>query len=238
MIPIKDLLYELDMKLNNLASNKHQEIETKNKIIALNQAQLQFIKKRHNINNIYKTSFDVGIKRYEELEFLVVPHEEFTLTKLTGSNPYYGYETSLDKSKYFMYVDSYTLASKGECTDHPVINRLIKHSDLPVLYKNEHYKPSFEYQETLSIISDNKFIVYTDGTFSPNTVHISYLRYPREVDMYGYINFDGAPSVEVDSEFPLSTKDEILNLAVDELSTDTTNQNQIPLTDKRHSVEE
>lgn len=240
MIPIVTLMYELDMKLNNLSSNKHQEIETPNKIIALNQAQIQYVKKRHGKNNIYQNSFDTGIKRYEDLEFLVVPHKEFDLIEADFAKEYSPYYVNLDKDidDYFLYVDSYSLAKKGSCDNHPVVNRVIKHSDLPVFYKNTQYKPSFEYQEALATISDKKFIVYTDNTFSLNKLYLSYIRYPVKVDFQGYIHFNGQVSYNVDSEFPLSAKDEILNLAVLELSLDTTNQNQIPVNQQRFAVEE
>ena len=224
MISIKDLSYGLMMKLNNLASNKHQDIEVKNRIDALNQAQLQFVKKRYNLNNIYKNAFDSGIKRYEELEFLVTPYKKMALKKAKHSEQYFAYEVELDKKNrdYLFYVDSYIKADSGNCKGMVIQNRLVRHSDLPIFYKNKHYTPSFEYQETLSVISDNKLIITTDGKFIPTELHLSYIRYPKKVDQVGYIHFDGSSSTDIDSEFPYSAMDEILNLAVMELSLDTT----------------
>ena len=240
MIPIKELIYEIDMKMNNLASNNDQEIEVPNKVIALNQAQLQLVKKRLNLNNIYKQGFDTGIKRYEDLEFLVVPHKSLKVKKSAHSLGYSCYEVDLSKKErdYLFYVNSYCLCDKEECKDRVVVNRVIKHSDLSVLYNNLNYKPSFEFQESLSVISDNKFIVYTDGTYRPKTLELSYIRYPKQVDFEGYIHFNGKNSISVDSEFPYSMKDEILNLACAELSMNTTNQNQLPVMKERFSLEE
>lgn len=240
MISIKDLSYGLEMKLNNLASNKHQDIEVKNRIVALNQAQLQFVKKRYNINNIYKNSFDAGVKRYEDLEFLVVPYKKTPLKKSKTSEQYFSYEAVLDKKNkdYLFYVDSFIKADKDDCKGRILQNRLVRHSDLPVYTRNSSYSPSFEYQETLAVISDNKLIITTDGTFTPTELYLSYIRYPKMVDQIGYIHFEGEKSKNVDSEFPYSTMDELLNLAVLELALDTTNQNQIPMVQHRLSVEE
>lgn len=240
MISIRELLYELDMKMNNLASNKDQENEIPNRIIALNQAQIQFVKKRYNLNNLYRDGFDSGMKRYEELEFLVVPHKSFKLKKATHSKRYNAYEADLTKkiNDYFIYVDSYCLCDKDTCKERVVVNKVIKHSDLQVKFNNMHTVPSFEYQEELAVISDTKFIVYTDGTYEPKSLELSYIRYPKLVDFEGYEHFDGSLSTEIDSEFPYSAKDELLNLAVAELSMNTTNQNQIPTLGQRFNLEE
>ena len=71
------------------------------------------------------------------------------------------------------YVDSYLVADKGRCKDRKIwINKdLSKHGDISLLLNNDHYKPSFEYQETMNSLSSNSLSVYTDGTFTP-TINI------------------------------------------------------------------
>jgi hypothetical protein len=91
------------------------------------------------------------------------------------------------------------------------------------LLNNDNYKPSFEYQETLNAVSSDSMSVYTDGTFTPKTVNIMYLRYPVYINKEGYIQFDGTPSVNADSELNDYLEDELLDLTVQNLAMYTEN---------------
>ncbi len=231
MILVDSLLYEIDLKLNKLASNTHQDIPVENKIIAINEAQIKLIKQKLTYNNNYKLGFDSFKKRYEDLESLVVTYEPANLVKLTA-------DFSKLKSKYMFYVDSYLLADKGNCKNRKINVRLVKHADVQTLLNNSHYKPSFEYQETLATISDNKLEVYTDNSFEPKKAYISYLRYPKKIDKAGYIDFDGSNSKNSDCELPDYLKDELVDLAVQELAFSTENVPAAQFTEQRLTHDE
>jgi hypothetical protein len=127
--------------------------------------------------------------------------------------------------KYMFYVDAYILADKGRCKDRKIwINReLSKHGDLVLLLTNDHYKPSFEYQETFNFISSDEISIFTDGTFTPTDIYISYMRYPVYIDKVGYIKFDGLPSIDQDCELETYLEDELLDLTVENLAMYTEN---------------
>ena len=74
MISVLDLCLDIDLKLNKQASVEHQSIPNENKIVFLNQAQIKLIKKKVNTNNNYQLGFDAFLKRYEDLQGLVVPY--------------------------------------------------------------------------------------------------------------------------------------------------------------------
>ena len=114
------------------------------------------------------------------------------------------------------YIDSYILADKGKCKDRKIwINRdLLKHGDLQFVLNNEHYKPSFEYQETFNSLSSEEIYIYTDGTFTPKKIYISFLRYPKYIDKEGYIKLDGTESINQDCELEEYLEDELLDLTV------------------------
>jgi hypothetical protein len=123
------------------------------------------------------------------------------------------------------YIDSYILADKGRCKDRTIwINRdLAKHGDLSLLLNNDHYKPSFEYQETFNFISSDEISIFTDGTFTPSKIYISYMRYPVYINKEGYVMLDGQDSYDQDCELETYLEDELLDLTVQNLAMYTEN---------------
>jgi len=226
MISVDSLLYGIDQKLNKLSSSEHQNIDLEDKILALNDAQIQLIKnKMSGVNVPTGIGFDGFRRRHEELQNLVVDYSPLTLTeKKDKLNQWTADISSLDP-KYMFYVDSYVLADKGECKDRVVwVNQdLSKHADTSILLRNNNYKPSFEYQETFNLISSKKMSIFTDGTFTPTKLYIMYVRYPLRIDKEGYIGFDGNPSVNQDCELNDYLESELLALAVEDIAMNTEN---------------
>ena len=232
MIPVDSLLYKIDQRLNKLSTNEHQQIQIEDKILALNEAQIKLIKQKVDGQS---TNSGLGMeafkKRYEDLQKLVVNYIDGELPlemKNEELNQWVAYIYKLS-SKYMFYIDSYVLADKGRCKDRKIwINRdLAKHSDLQFILNNDHYKPSFEYQETFNFISSDEISIFTDGTFTPTQIYISYMRYPQYIDKEGYIKLDGTPSVDQDCELETYLEDELLDLTVQNLAMYTENQSAV-----------
>lgn len=234
MITTVSLLYDLDMKLNKIATNKHQSIELENKIIALNEAQIQLIKQKIDPNNVLGLGFDAFKKRYDDLQALVVPEEQVTVTKDPNSKLFkYLIDTSTFKHNYMFYVDLYCIGDNGKCSDWQLFTYKVKHADLQKVLGNNNTNPSFEYQEIPLTISSKNIEVYADATFTINSGYVSYLRYPIPVDFEGYIHFDGTESTTVNCELPFYLKDELVDLAVEELAMDTGNAEVVTYTQSR-----
>jgi hypothetical protein len=227
MIRTQSLVYKLDLRLNKLASNEHQEIPIENKILILREAIIALIKKKMNQNNPLHLGFDANKKRYHDLQVLIEKAEdhEVCLDLIDEKTNKWGCDITALRPRAMFLVGGYMVADKGECKGR-IINidvELAKHGDINLLLRNSDYAPSFEYQETLSSLSGNTFEVYTDGTFTPKDAYISYLRYPEEIDYEGYCDFDGTPSSIVDSELPDYLEDEILDIATESLALYTEN---------------
>lgn len=235
MISIVSLLYDLDFRLNKLASHRHQSIPDEEKIISLNNAQISLIKKKYGLNNIYQSGFESNNKRKDELQGLIVSDKEIVLEK-SGDSKFSASLTAV--TDYFFYVKSWITANKNACTNHVIDVIRIPHPDVSQWLSNVHLCPSFEYQETFCTISADTIEVYTDGTFEPRSVFLSYLRYPEKVDIEGYIHFDGTPSTNHDCELPLFLKDELLDIAVLEIAMATENINAVELTNQRTTKNE
>lgn len=232
MIPVDSLLYKIDQRLNKLSTNEHQQIQLEDKILALNEAQIKLIKtKVDGIGAITNMGLDSFKKRYEDLQSLVVDYNNQPLTLTLENKELNQWSANLYtlQPEYMFYVDSFILASKGRCKDKKVwINRdLAKHGDLQFILNNEHYKPSFEYQETFNVLSSDKISVFTDGTFTPSKIFIMYMRYPKYINKEGFIMLDGNPSTNQDCELEMYLEDELLDLAVQNLAMYTENESAV-----------
>lgn len=225
MITTVSLLYDLDLRLNKVATNISQSIPEEDKIIALNDAQIKLIKNKLGPDRIHGLGLDGFKKKYEDLENLIEPHIQTTVVKdkISKLNKYVVNTTALDP-KYMYYVDSYFLCNKGICKDRIVTTHRVHHADIHKALNNTNTNPSFEYQEA-PVTSTNGFLeFYTDGTFEPTAAYISFVRYPKMIDIAGYVHLDNTASIDQDCELKEYLADELVNLAVIQLGSDTANQ--------------
>ena len=232
MILVDSLLYKIDQKLNKLSTNEHQQIQLEDKILALNEAQIKLIKQKvDGFSVVSGLGMDSFKKRYEDLQRLVISYEKGKLPLSIKNKELNQWSTKLDEltPTYMFYIDSYVLADKGICKDRKIwINKdLAKHGDLQLLLNNDHYKPSFEYQETFNFISSDEISIFTDGTFTPNDIYISYMRYPIYIDKEGYEKFNGEMSTDVNCELETYLEDELVDLTVQNLAMYTENASAV-----------
>lgn len=235
MITIEQLLYDIELKLNKVATNSHQNIPVEDRVIALNQAQIQLVKQKLNINNIYKLGIDAFNKRLDDFRTIIPPESTLSVSKVSNNR----YVADLSKLKdYMFFIKCYIVADKEECKNRVLDVNIINHNDIREWMSNEHLKPSFEYQETFGIISSDGIEVYTDENFLPTSLHIIYIRYPKPVDIPGYIHLDGSDSILSNCELPEYLRDELVDLAVSELAMSTENINAFEFTNQRISNNE
>lgn len=242
MILAERLSYRLDQILNKLSTNDHQQIPREDKVLSLNVGQNKLVKIKMGSNNPSQIGLDGFKKRYQDLQFLVENSEDHPLTlKLSDKNlnRWIANATSL-KPKLMFYLDSYMIADKNTCKNRIIYanGNLVKHADITTLLQNSNYKPSFEYQETIVDISSDELHYYTDGTFTPKKVYVTYIRYPKEIDLEGYIHFDGTESTNVDCELEDYLEDELLDLAVESLAMYTENPSAVAYSQQRQKETE
>lgn len=243
MITVDSLLYKIDQRLNKLSSNKHQEIQLEDKILALNEAQIKLIKQKVDgfsaANGLGLNSFR---KRYEDLQKFVLPydHQPLSLSLKDPNINRWSVDLTKLKPEYMFYVDSYILADKGRCKNKKIwINRdLAKHGDFQFIINNDHYKPSFEYEETFNTLSSDSMSIYTDGTFTPTKAFICYMRYPLYINKEGYVMFNGTNSINQNCELEPYLEDELLDLTVENLADYTENISASQLASKRIKTNE
>jgi hypothetical protein len=243
MIPVDSLLYKIDQRLNKLSTNDHQQIQLEDKILALNEAQIKLIKQKvDGFSTVSGLGLDAFKKRYEDLQSLVITYNNQPLDLKIKNKELNQWSANLNElsPKYMFYIDSYVLADKGRCKDRQIwINRdLAKHGDLQFILNNVHYKPSFEYQETFNFLSSDQISIFTDGTFAPKQIFISYMRYPKYIDKEGYVKFDGSDSQNQNCELETYLEDELLDLTVQNLAMFTENASAVQSSQMRIQTNE
>jgi len=232
MIKVDSLLYKIDQKLNKLSTNSHQRIQVEDKILELNNAQIKLIKQKlSGFSTVPRLGIDAFRKRYEDLQILIEDYKDHPLDLTESDSTLNQWSTDISTllPKYMFYIDSYFIASKDICTDRIIWTNmeLFKHGDVQFLLNNEHFAPSFEYQETFSSISKDKLSIFTDGSFIPSKLNIMYIRYPQSINKAGYVMIDGQASQNVDCELADYLEDEILDLAVQNLAMYTENASAV-----------
>lgn len=234
MIPIQELLFAIDTKANSLANLKGKYIPDETKIEVLNLSQIKLVLKKVDANNNYQMGMDSFTKRAKDLEVLQVPYEKLSLTATKDLLNSYTAPLSGLANQLLVPVNAYVTATKGNCKGR-ILDIIVdmRHSDVRQLLKSPHYKPMFNYQETVSSISSGIVSVYSDGTFSIEDLYISYLRYPIAMDVIGYVHLDNSASTNEDCELEYYLMNELVDLAVEEIADSIKDQSQSQLSRTR-----
>lgn len=242
MILVESIIYRTKQKLNKLATNEHQDIPIEDIVLIANESQIKLIKEKLSQNNTYQLGLDSFKKRYQDLESLIEPHSKHELVPTLVDQRLNMWEVSYKDidPKLMFYIDSYLIADKGSCKNRLIYvnNDLTKHADVTILLNNSNYKPSFEYQETFCTLSSENLEIYTDGTFTPKKVYLSYLRYPQEIDYEGYTKLDGSESKTQNSELPEYMEDELVEIMVQLIAGPTENQFALETAKQRKQISE
>lgn len=130
------------------------------------------------------------------------------LTKLSQTANHVKFELPTD---FYDIESTYSIASKGTCTNRVLYNFDFKQRNKNVLFQNENEKPSFEYQETLYNINEDGLLVYTDN-FTIDSQYLSYFRRPKKIDISGYTKFDGSPSQDIETDIDEKHIIEVINM--------------------------
>lgn len=117
--------------------------------------------------------------------------------------------------RFYKRVGGYSVATKGSCKNITLTNWFIKPKDKDVLAGNSNQSPSFEYRETLALLNSGKVSVYKDG-FTINKAYLSYYREPLDINIAGYKQLDGQPSVNAATDL----SDRNIDLIIDRAATE------------------
>lgn len=117
---------------------------------------------------------------------------------------------------YFDYESSYSIASRKDCKDRKLYNWDFKGKNRNVLERDENENPSFDYEETLINPSEDKLLVFKTD-FEISKQYLTYFKEPNNIDIEGYIKFDGSRSTNIDSDLADYYVNQIINLCAVEV---------------------
>jgi hypothetical protein len=193
-------------KLNENSINDNIAFDDSRIILAVNEAQNRFIewiyekKNEDDIRLIQKFLQPSSLQKHSDDEI----SSYFSLP-----------------ADYFEFVNLKSKAKKSECIGNLLLFE-VKSFDYNELLHDINNMPSFEYRESFYYIQNNKVRIFK-ADFEVISVVIDYYRYPKKIDVQGYINIDNTPSVESHPEWDDRTMDRIINIAVRDLNINSDN---------------
>lgn len=181
----EELYYELHLLVNKNNTSQNTFIEKSHFVQLFNR---EYDKWLYEVLN--KKNRDDSINDIQEL--LITDYE---LSPLEIKDLYVTY---LLPNNYFNYSESKVICTKDSKSKTLYVYN-IHPKEVNVYLQDEFSKPSFEWEETLSVISNNKLYVYKTDDFKIDKCYLSYYRGAEKVDLEGYVKIDGSISKTVNS---------------------------------------
>lgn len=220
------LLLKLKLRLNKLASNDFDNIESWKIAEAFNKAQIEWVRRQLHGSNIYKEGDELSKRRIDDLQKLLVDY------KLTGEHLDTYFESDNFPPLNYLEYKKVSVLVTSECCPDPrsMTVYLAEVANADLYYRDPLKRPDFEWGETYCTLQGNTVRIYTrDFTVSDAT--LTYYRKPRNIKFIDTIDpYTGdAVTTEVNCEF----KDDIVEILIDEtvslLASDIESFNQMQL---------
>lgn len=119
--------------------------------------------------------------------------------------------------QYLSFVNISGIFSRGHCDVDDFKLFEAKNENVHELYNDLSNEPSFEYRETFYTVGQDSISVFRKD-FDCESVSLTYYRFPRLVDIGGYIRFDSSSSVDIDPELDDMLVEEILDMVANKFS--------------------
>jgi len=203
-MPTSTEVYKLFLlKINRNDTNSDIDINRGEFVLLYNEQKDVWLKQQINAKESNISSQDLNEVQVKHL----------SLTKLTDATDYSVFALP---ENFFSYISSYTTASQGVCGGKIIRNYPIKPMNENMLLENSNYEPSFEFEETIVDLSNNKLFVYKKD-FEIEEVFFNYYREVGKIDLAGYRKLDGDMSTNIDPDISSIYINEILNRCAEEV---------------------
>lgn len=203
------ILIKVKQRLNKLASNDYDNIESWQIVEAFNKAQVDWCRRNLHGTNADKEGDEQSTTRIDDLQVLLGT----VLLNMNNKQTYY--ESSNFPTNYLRWKRISTNAKSDCCPNpKPMMVYLAEVGNVTILLRDKNKKPSFEWAETFATISGNQIQIYTNEEFQVTQTNLVYYRQPRHIEIANVTDpYTGiTPSADVTSEF----KDDLVELFIDE----------------------
>lgn len=206
------------LKINKNDTNTEVSISSAEFVIIFNEQSLVWLKEKIK----QKASTD----SINDLDQLLV--SELELSNFQETKNHVDFDLPED---YFEFVTARAIAEKDNCEKElDIIN--IKPKEKNQWLRDDLNNPSFEWEETISIITNNKIEVYKED-FDINGILLSYYKKPNKIDIEGYIHIDKTPSKTIHPDLSDQNVNEIINRCASAVAMDYQNGESFQLQEQR-----
>lgn len=202
------ILIKVKQRINKLASNDYDNIETWQIIEAFNKGQVDWCRRNLAGTNLQKTGDEANKRRIDDLQVLL------TDTKLSMVKKDLFFESTGLPEDYFEWKRVSSKAKSECCEARGMVIYLAQEANVDELLRDFNKQPSFDWGETFATINNNKVKIYTNNEFEVVDTYLTYYRQPKRIQILGISDpYTGLISTEeVASEF----KDDVVELFIDE----------------------
>ena len=200
------LQIKIKQRLNKLASLDYDNIECWQIAEAFNKAQIEWTRRQIRGVNIKKEGSEQSQGIVDDLQRLI----RQTTLNMTDKVNYYQSEKLPEE--YLQFIRTDVFAKQECCPERRIIVYSVEEADISIILDNDNKKPSFEWGETVAIIADNTFSIYTDRQFDITSIDLTYYRKPVPVSFANCVDIStGQATPDVPCEF----KDDVAEILVD-----------------------
>ena len=203
------ILIKVKQRLNKLASNDYDNIESWQIIEAFNKAQVDWCRRNLHGSNTRQEGDEQSTRRIDDLQKLLVS------ISLGLNNLQTYYESNNFPADYLQWKRLSAKAKNSCCKDpKTMVIYLGEQANVDQLLRDKNKQPSYEWGETFATISGNAIQIYTNNTFELTEATLWYYRQPIRIEIAGVVDpYTGLTSaVDVNSEF----KDDLVEVFIDE----------------------
>ena len=127
---------------------------------------------------------------------------------------------------YMSFVNIQVFGGVEGCKGNKIGVTEVKSENVEELLLDENNKPSFKFRDTFYTLAGEKVNVYTDN-FEVDNCYLTYYRYPRPIDIKGYIKTDNTASRDINPELEDRIVDRILSAASKEFNINNDNLQRV-----------
>lgn len=199
--------------VNGNMTNNNISVSKPRFVLLFNSAQIKFVEYILDKRN------DDSLRYVSEL--LVT---DKSLGKVGSTPTHASFKLPVD---YFDLSSAYAEASIKGCRDKIKLFE-IKSEDLEEKYSDWGSEPSFQFRESFYFTSSGNFLIFRKD-FEVDKAYLTYYRYPKQVDLEGYVHVDKSASTTIDPELSDKAVEKVLKVMAKEFSANSSNPGQYQL---------
>ena len=203
-------------RLNKGSTDYNQNISERQFVFAFNKMQMYWLNRKIKVDEANQDIQESIQEFIEEIEFTPTNKSEYSTIDLPDDYFRYKRVKGIKCGDCDTVVYAYPREEKN-------VNRLLSDST---------QNPSLEWEETFFTLGNNKIKFYTDSKFSCSKLLLVYYRCPTPIDMKE-IKYEDRQGTDIDPEMDKIELEEIIDLTVQLLSGDISDQNTYGITSNR-----